>query len=83
MDIEFNLSGQRLILPATIGRWDGRFMQAAWQVASIAEESRVVQAVFGRADAWLDWARYPVDRPLVSLWNVLVSIRGLFRLPGG
>ncbi len=82
VDIEFNLSGQRLILPATVGRWDDRVMQVVWQVDDIAEESRVVQAVFGRADAWVDWARYPVDRPLVSLWNVLVSIRGLFRLRG-
>jgi cellulose synthase (UDP-forming) len=82
VDIEFNLSGQRLILPATIGRWDGRLMQLGWQVANIADESRIVQAVFGRADAWVDWSRYPLDRPLVSLWNVLVSIRGLFRLRG-
>ncbi|HEY0182562.1 MAG TPA: cellulose biosynthesis cyclic di-GMP-binding regulatory protein BcsB, partial [Rhodopila sp.] len=82
VDIEFNLSGQRLILPATIARWERRFLQVSWEVATIADESRVVQAVFGRADAWLDWNRYPVDRPLVSLWNVLVSIRGLFRPPG-
>ena len=82
VDIEVNLNGERLILPATITRWEGRFMQLIWQVSTIAEESRVVQLVFGRADAWVDWNRYPVDRPLKSLWNVLVSIRGLFRLPG-
>jgi cellulose synthase (UDP-forming) len=82
VQIEFNLSGQRLILPATIGRWERRFLQVGWQVSTIADESRVVQAVFGRADAWLDWSRYPTDRPLVSLWNVLVSIRGLLRPPG-
>jgi cellulose synthase (UDP-forming) len=82
VDIEFNLSGQRLILPATIGRWERRFLQLGWEVSSIADESRVVQAVFGRADAWIDWNQYPLDRPLVSLWNVLVSIRGLFRPPG-
>jgi cellulose synthase (UDP-forming) len=82
IEIEFDLSGQLSILPATTTRWEGRFLQVVWQVATIAEESRVVQTVFGRADAWVDWARYPVDRPLVSLWNVLVSIRGLFRLRG-
>jgi cellulose synthase (UDP-forming) len=82
MDIELNLSGQRLILPATVSRWEGGFLQAEWHVSTIADESRVVQAVFGRADAWTDWSRYPVDRPMASLWNVLVSIRGLFRLPG-
>ena len=40
-----------------------------------------MQSVFGRADAWLDWADFPKDRPLVSLWRVLVSIGGLFRKP--
>jgi cellulose synthase (UDP-forming) len=82
VDVEFNLSGERLVLPATIARWDDHFLQVLWQVATIADEGRVVQAVFGRADAWVDWARYPVDRPLVSLWTVLVSIRGLFRFRG-
>jgi cellulose synthase (UDP-forming) len=80
--IEFTLSGQRLILPATIGRWERRFLQVSWQVETIADESRVVQAVFGRADAWVDWNRYPADRPMASLWSVLVSIRGLFRRRG-
>jgi cellulose synthase (UDP-forming) len=80
--IEFDFNSQRLILPARIERWEGRFMQVSWHVETIADESRVVQAVFGRADAWVDWSSYPVDRPLISLWNVLVSIRGLFRRPG-
>ncbi len=80
--IEFDLNSQRLVLPAQIQRWERRFMQISWQVETIADESRVIQAVFGRADAWIDWNRYPMDRPLVSLWNVLVSIRGLFRPPG-
>ena len=82
IDIEFSLDNQRLILPARIQRWEGRFLQVMWTVETIADESKVVQAVFGRADAWVDWGNYPKDRPLVSLWNVLVSIRGLFRRPG-
>ena len=41
-----------------------------------------MQAVFGRADAWLDWDHYPRDRLWRSLWTVLVSIAGLFRRPG-
>jgi cellulose synthase (UDP-forming) len=78
----FELGGQRMILPGTITRWHGRFLQIGWQVAGIADESRIVQLLFGRADAWIDWDNYPVDRPLVSLRNVLVSIRGLFRGAG-
>ncbi|MBN8875583.1 MAG: UDP-forming cellulose synthase catalytic subunit [Rhodospirillales bacterium] len=82
IDIEFNLDNQRLVLRGRIQRWERRFLQVSWNVETIADESHVVQAVFGRADAWVDWSNYPKDRPLLSLWSVLVSIRGLFRRPG-
>ena len=83
VQIEFNLSGQRLLLPATIGRWERRFLQVGWRVSTIADESRVVQAVFGRADAWLDWNRYPVDRPLVSLGTCWSASVGCCDRPAG
>jgi cellulose synthase (UDP-forming) len=82
IELEFALGGERLQVPARIERWGRQFLQVKWRVANIADESQVAQLVFGRADAWLDWSRYPVDRPLVSLWNVLVSIGGLFRRRG-
>jgi cellulose synthase (UDP-forming) len=79
IDIEFELGDAPLMVPARVLRWEQQFMQVRWQPTTIEEESRVVQAVFGRADAWIDWAAYPVDRPIASLWRVLVSIKGLFR----
>ena len=79
IDIEFELGDAPLLVPARVLRWEAQFMQVRWQPTTIEEEARVVQAVFGRADAWTDWAAFPVDRPLASLWRVLVSIRGLFR----
>ncbi len=79
VDIEFPLGDQPIMVPARILRWDESAMQARWQPETIEEEARVVQAVFGRADAWTDWAAYPKDRPIASLYRVLVSIRGLFR----
>ncbi|HVY13837.1 MAG TPA: UDP-forming cellulose synthase catalytic subunit [Rhodopila sp.] len=82
VDIEFALSGERMILPAKIERWEERLLQVSWEARTIAEESRVIRVVFGRADAWVDWSNYPLDRPLRSLWTVLVSIRGLFRRRG-
>jgi cellulose synthase (UDP-forming) len=82
IELEFALGGERLQVPAQIERWGRHFLQVKWRLANIADESRVAQLVFGRADAWLDWSRYPVDRPLVSLWNVLISIGGLFRPRG-
>ena len=82
IDLEFSMNGERMVLPARIQRWEGRFLQVSWLAPDIAAESRIVQLVFGRADAWLEWNRYPNDRPLASLWSVLVSIRGLFRRRG-
>lgn len=82
VELEFMLGTERLLVPAVTQRWANRYLQVGWRVDSIEAESRVVQLVFGRADAWLDWDRFPTDRPLASLWEVVVSIRGLFRPKG-
>ncbi|HUA77581.1 MAG TPA: cellulose biosynthesis cyclic di-GMP-binding regulatory protein BcsB, partial [Acetobacteraceae bacterium] len=82
LEVEFSPGGGPALLPAKVRRWSDGMLQLAWQPASIADESRIVSVVFGRADAWLGWSDYPSDRPLRSLWLVLVSIRGLFRPRG-
>ena len=79
VQFEFIIGGEPAVIPGRLVRWVGRDLQASFQPQSLADEAAVVQVVFGRADAWTDWAAYPVDRPLASLWRVLVSIRGLFR----
>ena len=45
----------------------------------VAEHRRIVFAIFGRADAWLDWSKErPRDRPLRSLGKVtIVGMRGI------
>jgi cellulose synthase (UDP-forming) len=73
------LGGQNLVLPAQVVRWERWSLRLRWQPTTLAEEADIVRMVFGRADAWTDWSAYPVDQPLVSLWRVLVSIKGLFR----
>lgn len=50
-----------------------------WRYDSLRHEAEVVRFVFGRADAWVDWGRYPPDRPLRSLWLAVSSITSLFR----
>jgi cellulose synthase (UDP-forming) len=77
--VDVTVGGQLLQLPARVVRWDGKSMQVRWQPVTLMDEANVVRAVFGRADAWSDWSNYPNDRPLASLWEVLVSIKGLFR----
>jgi cellulose synthase (UDP-forming) len=81
--VRLTLGAETLDLPALIRRHDGTSLQVRWDPATLAEEAAVVRAVFSRADAWANWADYPVDRPLVSLWRVLVSIGGLFRPRAG
>jgi cellulose synthase (UDP-forming) len=81
VQFEFIIGGEPVVIPARLIRWEQRNLQASFQPESVADEAAIVQVVFGRADAWTDWAAYPVDRPIVSLWRVLVSIRGLFRPP--
>ncbi len=81
VQFEFIIGGEPVVIPARLLRWEQRFLQVSFQPASVADEAAIVQVVFGRADAWTDWSAYPVDRPLASLYRVLVSIRGLFRAP--
>lgn len=82
LDLEFALGTERLVLPAYIERWERQLMQVSWSNETIDDERKIVQLVFGRADAWVDWDKFKVDRPLASLWEVLISIRALFRRPG-
>ncbi len=79
VQFEFIIGGEPVVIPARLLRWEQRVMQVGFQPASLADEAAIVHVVFGRADAWTDWSAYPVDRPLASLYRVLVSIGGLFR----
>ena len=78
VQFEFIIGGEPVVIPAQLIRWSDRALQVSWAPTSLADEAAVVHVVFGRADAWTDWSAYPVDRPLTSLYRVLVSIRGLF-----
>jgi cellulose synthase (UDP-forming) len=78
---EFVIGGEPVVIPARLLRWEQNVLQVSFQPADISDEAAIVQVVFGRADAWTDWSAYPVDRPLASLFRVLVSIGGLFRPP--
>jgi cellulose synthase (UDP-forming) len=79
VNIDITIGDEALSLPAHVRNWQGASIELAWQPTGLAEEADIVRAVFGRADAWTGWSAYPNDRPLLSLWQVLVSIGGLFR----
>src|SRR5690348_11805895 len=51
--IEVPVGTGTVILPAIVQRWQARFLQVAFKPATVTDESNIVQAVFGRADAWV------------------------------
>jgi cellulose synthase (UDP-forming) len=81
--LEIPLPSGPALIPSRYLRWSEKEMLLNFEPKTLADEAAIIQSVFGRADAWLDWADFPKDRPLVSLWRVLVSIGGLFRVPIG
>jgi cellulose synthase (UDP-forming) len=81
--LEIPLPSGSALIPSRYLRWSEKEMLLNFEPKTLADEAAIVQCVFGRADAWLDWADFPKDQPLVSLWRVLVSIGGLFRIPDG
>jgi cellulose synthase (UDP-forming) len=60
---------------------DGVVCGIGFKPANITEETAVIRSVFGRADAWVNWNHHDIDRPLASLWSILVSVVGVFQRP--
>jgi cellulose synthase (UDP-forming) len=81
--LEMPLPSGSALIPSRYLRWTEKEMLLNFEPKTLADEAAIVQSVFGRADAWVDWSDFPKDQPLVSLWRVLVSIGGLFRRPAG
>ena len=81
--LEIPLPSGSALIPSRYLRWSEKEMLLNFEPKTLTDEAAIIQCVFGRADAWLDWADFPKDRPLMSLWRVLVSIGGLFRPPDG
>ena len=76
------LDGEVVNLPATMIRCANGKAVFTWNITSLPIEASVVRFVFGRADAWLQWNDYEHDRPLRSLWSLILSIKALFRKKG-
>ncbi|MBY0338472.1 MAG: UDP-forming cellulose synthase catalytic subunit, partial [Acetobacteraceae bacterium] len=76
--IELEVGTESVGIPAEVLRWQGNRLQARFAPQDIRDESHIVRAVLGRADAWVEWDDIRPDRPLRSLKEVVVSIGGLF-----
>ncbi|GBQ45047.1 UDP-forming cellulose synthase catalytic subunit [Komagataeibacter sucrofermentans] len=76
------LDGEEIDIPATMLRCTNGKAVFTWDNNDLDTERDIVRFVFGRADAWLQWNNYEDDRPLRSLWSLLLSIKALFRKKG-
>ena len=57
--------------PATVRRSGSQVLALEFGELSLAQESQIVYALYGRADAWLKWrSAYDDDRPLRALGEV-------------
>ncbi|WP_020649742.1 UDP-forming cellulose synthase catalytic subunit [Solimonas variicoloris] len=71
-------------IDAVVRRCGHRMVAVEYEAMSIAQESALVQALFGRADAWMQWRdRQDRDRPLHAFGEVaqngLRGARAFFR----
>ncbi|AQS88507.1 cellulose synthase catalytic subunit [Neoasaia chiangmaiensis NBRC 101099] len=74
--------GTMLAIPAEILRkTDAHVLSVKWRNSTLLEEAQIIRLVFGRPNAWVNWANYPPDRLAHSAWLVLQSIHSLFRAP--
>jgi cellulose synthase (UDP-forming) len=76
--LEIPMGEDTILLAATFLRIEGGEVQMAFLTRTIDEETAVVRAVFGRADAWLGWDRHRPDRPLRSLVEVVATVGAVF-----
>ncbi|MBV1822589.1 UDP-forming cellulose synthase catalytic subunit [Komagataeibacter oboediens] len=73
--------GIRVSVPATILGQRGSWLHLQWKIETLDQEREIVSLVFGRSDAWHNWADFKEDRPLNSIYQVIKSIRGLLSPP--
>ncbi|MCB4820846.1 UDP-forming cellulose synthase catalytic subunit [Roseicella aerolata] len=78
VSLTLDLGAGRVSLPAEVLRWTDDRVQLRFAPRTLQEEGNVVRAVFGRADAWVDWDDIRRDRPLRSFLEVMRSVTGLF-----
>jgi cellulose synthase (UDP-forming) len=65
--------GEEIPLKCEVVRWEGKAAYLQFLVEEMQDEANVVRAFFGRPDAWLYWDKWPEDRPLRSLGNVVAA----------
>lgn len=73
---------EELAFPARVVSIAPPQLRLKWELQSQEQEAALVQCTFGRADAWVEWAKdRPADRPVESLGEVIsVGLLGYRRI---
>jgi len=79
VSVTIDVGGGGVTIPAAVLRWSEDRVQLRFTPRDLHDEGNVVRAVFGRADAWVDWDEVRQDRPLRAFLEVIRSVTGLFR----
>lgn len=57
----------KMNVPAQIINQQDTFVRLEWRNSTLADETGIVEMIFGRSDAWSHWSDYSYDKPLHSL----------------
>ncbi len=73
---------QRVWIDCKVTRSAGDLLAMQFEAMSLEQERSVIYAIFGRADAWVDWSDdRPIDRPGMAFREVLnFGVLGITRL---
>ncbi|HZT88803.1 MAG TPA: UDP-forming cellulose synthase catalytic subunit [Stellaceae bacterium] len=78
VQIELPIGDRMTVLPGRIVAWEDDVLRVAFDELTLRQQRDLVRIVLCRADAWLDWEDHPIDRPLRSVREIMISIGGLF-----
>src|SRR5690606_7497118 len=78
VDVELPAGRSSVVVPARVVSWEGEDLRLMFELETIADQRRLVRAIFGRADAWLDWDSHSTDRPLRAARSIVTTILGAF-----
>jgi cellulose synthase (UDP-forming) len=73
--IAFHTGGEVQVVPATLLRWEDNEAVIRFEVDDVRDEAALVRVFFGRPDAWVDWDRWPRDKPLRALRDVVAATK--------
>ncbi len=77
--LAIDLKHKSVVVPAEVLRWNQQTAQLQFHPQNLQDEASITAMALGRENNWEGWVDANPDRPLRALWDVVVSIGGVFR----